>query len=240
MTKSKIAIIISVFLLIASASAVMAKYVVSQEEETLYVANSFYFESDLLTNDSSIKTYTYQKGKNNIQIVLKNNIDDLRFSDVDIEYSVKITTLSGTEVKPSVSGTLSKGSISTKTIDFSNLETGTYTITATAVAPYEKTLKANFIIEEKNENISYSVTDIENSSVAQLTIKTNDYSGNVIITWPNGVAPDSTNSNFSNVNSGYNSSSKTITVSSKAETIILFFKQDSSRKYTIDDFDVTS
>lgn len=240
MSKRKFAIIIILIFAIGiiSSSIVMAKYFSDKEKETLYVAESFYFESDLLTSDATTKTYTYQKGKDNIQIVLKNNIDDFRFSDVDIDYSVKITDLNGTEVKSPIQGTLSKGSINEQTISFNNLATGSYTITATAIAPYEKTIKANFIIEAKNTDISYRVTDVTNSAVAQLTITTNDYNGNVKITWPQGVAPDSTNSIFSDVNTGYNSSNKTIEVSSKSETIIQFFKEDASQQYKTEDFQV--
>ena len=118
------------------------------------------------------------------------------------------------------------------------MPTGSYTIIATATAPYEKTLKANFVIEEKNAMVSYDIVDVENSSVAQLIITTNDYNGNLKITWPNGVAPDSTNNYFADVNTGYNSSSKTITVSAKSQTIFYFFKQNSSQKYTKEDFQI--
>ena len=238
MNKSKAFLVFFLAIIITFINVVMAKYVESQEKETLYVAESFYFESDLLTNDADTKTYTYQKGKDNIQVVLKNNIDDLRYSDVDIEYTVRITDLNGTEVKSPITGTLNKGSINTQTVNFTDLATGSYTVIATATAPYEKTIKANFVIEAQNSNVSYDVTDIENSSVAQLTVTTNDYNGNVKITWPKGVAPDSTNSNFEDINTGYNSSNKTISVNSKSETIIQFFKQDSSKKYTKEDFKV--
>lgn len=238
MNKSKKTAILVMFLLIIMTSVVMAKYVANHGKESLYVAENFYFESDLLNSDTNIKTYTYQKGKNNIQILLKNNIDDLRYSDVDIDYTVRITDLNGNEVKDSITGVLEKGSIKSQTINFENLPTGSYTIIATATAPYEKTLKANFVIEEKNAMVSYDIVDVENSSVAQLIITTNDYNGNLKITWPNGVAPDSTNNYFADVNTGYNSSSKTITVSAKSQTIFYFFKQNSSQKYTKEDFQI--
>ena len=238
MNKSKKTAILVMFLLIIMTGTVMAKYVVNHEKQSLYVADNFYFESDLLNSDTDTKTYTYQKGKNNIKILIKNNIDDLRYSDVDIDYTVRITDLHGNEAKKSITGTLEKGSIKSQTINFEDLQTGTYTIIATATAPYEKTLKANFVIEEKNANVSYDVVDVENSSVAQLIITTNDYNGNLKITWPNGVAPDSTNNYFADVDTGYNASNKTITVSAKSQTILYFFKQNSSQKYTIEDFKI--
>ena len=61
MNKSKKTAILVMFLLIIMTSVVMAKYVVNHEKQSLYVAENFYFESDLLNSDADTKTYTYQK-----------------------------------------------------------------------------------------------------------------------------------------------------------------------------------
>ena len=48
MNKSKKTAILVMFLLIIMTGTVMAKYVVNHEKQSLYVADNFYFESDLL------------------------------------------------------------------------------------------------------------------------------------------------------------------------------------------------
>ena len=101
-----------------------------------------------------------------------------------------------------------------------------------------KEIKANFIITNKNENIVFYVNDTINSPTTQLTITTNDFSGITKITWPEGIAPDSTNPMFSDVNTGYNGGNKQITLLANSEITIQFFKENSSIKYSNSDFQV--
>ena len=240
-------LIIFLILIIMLAGAVFAKYVIDKRPATLVTAGSFYFQSDLLSDDASMKTYTYQEGVDEISVILQNNIDDLRFSEVDIYYTVKITDIAGNQIQDkngntvaNRTGKLNKGSIDTKTVSFSNLATGSYIVTANSTAPYEKEIRANFILTEENESIEYNVRDTVNSPVIQLTITTNDYSGNVRITQPQGTTPDTTNLDISDNNTGYNGGSKTINYPANAELVIQFFKEDSSNRYTKTDFQVTA
>ncbi len=224
---------------------VAAKYFIERKKETLYTAGAFYFESDLLTNTSSIKTYTYKEGTNEIELVLTNNIDDLRYSEVDIFYKVTITDLNGGAITDKdenniseILGKLEKGKIDSQIVKFSNLKTGSYIVNAISTAPYEKSLKANFVITDRDDDIQFNVKDAINSPVAQLTISTKDYNGNIKITWPKGITPDNTNFYFFNNNSNYEGSNKTIQISSNSEIIIQFFKEDLSKQYLTDDFKV--
>ena len=189
----------------------VASYVQKKHTDTVYTAESFYFESDLLSDNTNPSAYTYEIGKNEISIQLTNNIDNLRYAEVDIKYIVTITDSNGNEVVDKngnkileKSGTLLKDSINSNIINFSNLKSGVYIVTAKAIKPYTKVLQANFVITEKNNEITYQVNDSINSPVVQLTVMNKDYNGNIKITWPEGVAPDSTNSKFYNVNAGYN------------------------------------
>lgn len=236
-------LIVLLIMIIAIAVGIYAKYTVENKKETLYIAESFYFESDILSDSNDVSTYTFQEGANSIKIDLKNNIDDLRWADVDIEYNVKIRDLDNNQVVDKngntildKNGLLNKGQISQGEIEFNNLTPGTYTVTATAVRPYEKTIKANFVITGKDDNISYEVKDVTGSPVLQLTILSNDYNGNLKITWPAGVAPDNTDEKFESINSGYNQSNKIVNFPANSEYVIQFFKQDLNRQFTKSDF----
>ena len=189
-------IFLIIILVILISSIVFAKYVSERKKNALYTAGSFYFTSDLLSDNATMNTYEFEKGVDEISINIKNNIDDLRYSEVDIYYNAKITDTAGNPVRDQnediiqeiTNNKLFGNQIDENTIKFSNLKTGSYIVTATSVNPYEKEIKANFIITDKNENIVFSVNDTINSPTAQITITTNDFSGVARISWPEGVA----------------------------------------------------
>lgn len=219
------------------------KYVNKDDNATMYIAKNFYFESDLLKEDSNLETYVYQKGIESISINLNNNEDELRFSEVSIEYKVEITDTNGNSVKDKngniiieKTGTLGNAQIESTNIKFENLPSGNYVVTATSISPYKKILKGNFTITNNDENIIYSVKDAVNSPTLQLTILTQDYNGNLKIKWPQGVTPDNTNKDFEDVNTGYEESSKIIEYYANSEYVIQFFKEDITKKYTDSDF----
>lgn len=221
----------------------VAKYIQEKDTEIVYQAKSFYFESNILSDNTNPRSYTYEIGNNNISFELKNNIDDLRYSEVDIEFVAMITDVQGNQVKDKEgeiiaeqTGKLLKNAINSQKIEFSNLPSGTYKVTAKAMKPYEKTLQATFLITEKNENIEYQVSDALNSPVLQLTVKTKDYSGNIKISWTEGIAPDTTNAKLSEVNVGYDGGSITVAFESNSEYNFQFFKKQTSLIYNKDDF----
>ncbi|MBR3613874.1 MAG: hypothetical protein IKL55_01690 [Clostridia bacterium] len=223
----------------------LAKYVFEKNKDIVYEAKSFYFESDLLSDNTNPKAYTYEKGKDSISFSLSNNIDELRYSDVETQYVVNITDIHGNTVQDKEgniikekTGKLSNKNVEEKTIEFTNLPTGTYLITAKAIKPYERTLRASFVLTEKEEDIIYEIHDSANSPILQLTIQTEDYSGDINISWPAGVAPDSTNEKFSGVNTGYLQGSATITFEANSEYTLPFFKKQPSSSYSKDDFSV--
>lgn len=222
-----IAVLLGFFMLGSS----KAKYVTNEKEADSYVAKNFYFESNLLAE--STKTYTYGKGKNTIEFTIYNNADELRISEVDINYTAVLTDINGNELETK-NGTLASGTISTQTIKFENLSTGTYNVTVQSTAPYTKTLSGTFYITEKEESLNYEVSDIANSSILYLTINTKDYAGNVLITYPEGLQIDNTDLNIQN------QTSNTITVNLKAnsEYSLIFFKEDATRIYEKSNFSV--
>lgn len=213
-----------VLMIICSFTYVYAKYLNDYNDSSLYAAEDFYFNSDLLTKEGT--TYKYQRGVNRISIVLKNNEDDLRYSESDINYEIKIVDLSGDvvtsntgeEIK-SIIGTLNGGAITRKTVTFDNLKTGTYRVEATTKSPYVTTLKATFVITEADNDIDYEISDSAGSTVLFLTINSVDYSGKIDVTVPEGLVSDNTMEALNNIDL------------SKSRKIKLDFKENSSYTY---------
>ena len=222
-----------------------AKYIDNKENSILYEASAFYLESNYLSNIDNTKSYTIEKGIDEITFTIQNNIDTLRYSTVSINYTVSISDIEGKSVKDkaentisNINGSLQKGSVKSNTHTFNNLKDGVYVVTATSTKPYSKTIKANFIITNSSTNIETRITDMTDSPILQLIINSNDYEGNITITWPEGITPDNTNPLFANVGTGYTSASKVMPVSKNAEYIVQFFKEDPAQTYQISDFEV--
>lgn len=237
--------LILILLAIMLIGGTVAKYVSEEKKETIYQAQSFYFKSSTLSDSSITKTFTLEKGLNTIKIDLNNFEDNLRFSDVSIDYVVSISDTNGnqvTDINENIVtekvGNFAKKQKLTKSVEFSNLKTGTYTVTAKSVNPYTKTLKANYVITEDENNIDYTVSDVLGSSVLQLTITTTDYSGNVTISWPQGLAPDSTDIKLANANTGFSQGSCQVRFEANSEYTFQFFKQNPNTKYEKTDISV--
>lgn len=162
-----------------------AKYYETREVEKrpVYAAQEFYFESDLLSETGS--KYTLQSGVDTISFTLRNYADELRSSDCEISYEV---TLSSSSEKKQ--GTIPAGKNEVP-LEFTNLEAGTYTVTAKATAPYTAELKANFVVQA-DERVGISVRDSKGSADVLVTLKTVDFEGPVTLNWPDGLLPDNT------------------------------------------------
>lgn len=203
---------------------VWAKYTSQQEKDTVVAAKAFYFESDLLSETNP--TYTLTPGTKTISFRLKNHADDLRYSDVNISYEVTATA------RTTKTGSLTGGNKSSTEVKLENLTAGTYTVTARAVSPYTKTLKATFVIPAADNDISYSVSDAAGSPVLRLTVRSGDYSGKVNITWPAGISPDNTDPLLK---SAVNVSSVSIDFTNDSEYTFVFFKNTPSKVYSEND-----
>ena len=199
---------------------VWAKYISEEAKDTVVAAKSFYFESDLLSTDRP--TYTLAPGTQSITIRLKNHADALRFSDVNISYKV---TATGQTAK---TGTLTGGKNSDVDITFDKLSAGSYIVTAEATSPYSKILSATFVIPAEAGNIQYSVSDAKNSPVLQVKVWSNDYSGNVKLSWPSAIYPDNTDPLLKNVTG----TSVTLNFDSDSEYTFRFFKSSPATVYT--------
>ena len=203
------------------------------------------FESDLLFDNTNPVAYIYDIGNDKITFNLKNNEDDLRSSEVDIEYEVYITDIYGNPVIDksgnlieSLKGTLKKDLIDSDELSFENLPEGNYIITAESTKPYAKKLQGSFSLKESKEEIEYWVNDSVGSPLVLLTVNTQDFEGNCLIKWEDGLAPDITDEKFSNINSGYNQGECVISVNSNSEYTFQFFKSNPNVVFSKDDFEV--
>ena len=88
----------------------VAKYVFQQEDEPVYAAENFYFESDALKEQSATgyPSYTLKRGVDAITVDLRNYPDALRRSEVDLKYEVRLINKKDSSEIAAVTGTLYK------------------------------------------------------------------------------------------------------------------------------------
>lgn len=225
-------------------SFVVGKYVHVKNKSSLYEASSVYFESDVL-DSTNPKSYTYKNGTSEISIKVMNYIDKLRYSETDVKYKVSITDSTGGAVTDSlgntassINGTLKGGSKNSEVVTFSNLKSGVYKVTAVLVKPYSKILEGTFELLPESSLVSYNVSDSTNSPLVLLTVSTLDYDGDIQITYPANVAPDSTDALLSSVNSGYDGGTVTVSFKANSEYVFKFFKKTPSEVFSKGDFTV--
>lgn len=213
-------LLIALAFAVSMCALVWAKYISQEKKDTVVAAQAFYFESDLLTENGA--TYTLAPGTTKITFHMKNVADELRISDVEINYTV---TVNGNTYKE---GTLGAKKSENQPIYITGLTQGTYEVVATATSPYAKTLKATFVIPAASNEVFYSVSDAANSPVLRVTVWTEDYSGNVTLSWPGGIFPDNTDPLLANATG----TSATVNFENDSEYTFLFFKANPAAVYT--------
>lgn len=214
---------------------VSAKYTQQQEGDALVKAKEFYFTSDLLMVGG--KTYELSPGTGSVTFALRSRVDALRYSEDAVQYTV---TASG--------GTLStaSGTLSTEdaVITLSGLtDGGSYTVTAVGEAGYEKTLSATFVVKSGDTGI-YKHLDTANGAYVLLTVWTKNSAGDVRITFPDGLIPDTTDPNLKNIVNFDGMNYKSAGFDQEGWEIYSsrtyrFFKADPSGIFSAGDFSVT-
>lgn len=205
-------------------------------------SQQFYFTSDYLTEAG--KTYQLSENTTSLKIELRNYVDALRWSDETISYTCSIKKY-GTEMETDTMGTISRDENkgSTAEIVIPDMSAGTYEVTATATAPFAKTLKGTFVVPQQDNAITYEVNDSSDSPYVLLTVSTKKYAGNITISWPEDVIPDSTEEAFQSCNTWNNGSyiagRVTTAVENYSSYTYQFFKTNVSQKYDKDSITVT-
>ena len=190
-------IIITVLVvLLFTVGGVFAKYIYNSGGMGLLSAKEFYFTSNLLTENTA--KYVLNSKTTEISFTLGNNADKLRFSQDDIKYSITVGCKSGDSypeenIKYADSEqVLSGGSVDTTSITLKGLTMGeTYTVTATGKAGYKQTLKAEFTVSDKEENVHMHL-DTSNDAFVLLTVWTHNMTGPLTVITPAGLIPDNT------------------------------------------------
>lgn len=221
-------------LCIGAISMVAAKYMKQiTTKNNAAAAKEFYFESDLLDGKIHAIMPT-ENGTANVTIRLKNYIDDLRYSETEIQYTVKVTEENATDSATDITIDQARGTIATGKINndikISNLKAGkTYKITATTDNIYKKTLTGIIKVSEADTKVYASVDD--ERQYIEVTVWTKDYAGNVSLTYSDqNLIPDNTDTKMANATTG---GSKITETNWKANTshVYRFFKNDETKEY---------
>lgn len=216
--RKKVAILaVAVMLSISTLSLgiVAAKYIKQRNSTGLVGAAEFYFTSNLLDR----KEHTLAPGSTSVTFTLGNHADDLRFSDVNIEYKVTVNNSDATV--NNASGTIANDKVNDAEVTISNLKAGTYIITAVGEGGYTKTLTATIVIPKQNTDIHCKIDDTSVDGCVILTVwNEGEKAGTVTITYT-GV-PDNTNPNMINWLSG-DSVSENVTINAHQSKVYRFF-----------------
>ncbi len=221
--RRKVAIIVIAVLLsicTLSLGVVLAKYINIKNSTGEVIAAEFYFTSNLLDG----KEHTLAPGATSVTFTLSNHADDLRFSDVDINYTVTVDN--GATVENGT-GTLAKGSVQDVEVTVSNLAVGTYTITVVGKGGFTKTLTATIVIPE---HVYYKIDNTSADEYVLLTVwNEGDKNSTVTITYT-GI-PDNTNPNMEDWKT--NGSVSSITINAHESKVFRFFGKKENVTITV-------
>lgn len=218
------------FITVLATAGVSAKYIHQTEVQGQAVAAEFYFASDFLSENGETHTVTALEngGTASVTFALQNHADELRYSEVDIAYTVSVKPAGDVTVTPA-SGTISAGKNANENqtndaaITISGLKRGkTYTVTATATTPYTATLTGTITVQERDDTVHCEVTD--KTQYIEVTVYTVDYSGNVQITYPAKLIPDNTDSVMADWKTEEQAQTKTVKMEANSAHVFRFFK----------------
>ena len=202
----------------------------------LVEAKMFYFTSDLLAENGA--EYTLNADTEKVRFTLNNYEDQFRMSDDEIQYAVYIN-----DVQYGATSVLNETK-SSVTIEM-DVENGhVYEVKAVGVAGYEKTLSATFTVLE-NKTGFYKSLDTTNRNYVLLTVWTQMVSGDVEVSFPAGLIPDTTDSDMAGTENYVDGAYKAGKLYAKTHfenytsKTYRFFKENLSATYTVDDFTVT-
>ncbi len=206
--------------------AVVGKYLHKFDSNGSVRAMDFYFTGDFLDG----KTHALTPGTTELSFTMGNHADELRFSEMDIKYTVTVTKADGTAADgvtiESATGTLTKGVMSDKTVTVKDLTPGTYTITAVGEGGYTKTLTAKINIPAAANNVFYH-KDSTGDYILLTVWNDGDTDGSVAITYT-GI-PDNTNPNMTDWAEGSETnkiSMPNITIAAHESKVFRFFSGD--------------
>lgn len=211
------------FFALAGASA---KYLHKTETQGQAVAAEFYFTSDLLGETAASHTVTALEagGTASVTFRLQNHADELRYAGVDIAYTVTAKDASGEPCTVSpASGKLAAGEGHDAEITLSGLQPGqTYTVTATATAPYTAKLTGTVTVQSRDDAVHCAVAD--KAQYIEATVWAVDYSGPMQLTYQAGLIPDNTDPLMKDWKIGPAATTVTVNLTANGAHVFRFFK----------------
>ena len=204
-SKTVYAIVAIVLLSALAVGGIFAKYVKALQNDGQVTSPAFYFTSDELSQTPV--TYVLNPTSENstsFSFTVRNHADQLRYADKEITYRVSVTPSEGVKIKlgemETSEGTLSGGRLSSERVTLSGLQNGvTYTVSVTGEAGFQTTLSATVTVKPSEAEIYRQVDDSDLNYVL-LTVWTKDLSGDVSVSFPEGLIPDTTDPVMSAVN----------------------------------------
>ncbi len=183
-------------LLVFLMGMVIGRYQRQLQSDGSVKALNFYFTSSFL--DGS--THTLAPDSTEVTFTLGNHADDLRFSEVDIEYTVTVdngATISINNNTGTNTGTLTKGAVRDAEVTISNLKGGkTYTVTAIGTGGYSQTLTAKIEVLPIEGQLYYHQDNVSGEYTLLTVWNEGDVEGEITIEYI-GI-PDNTNPNMTN------------------------------------------
>ena len=223
------------------AGGLYAKYATTKTSDSTTGSAAFYFNSDQLSAAGT--SHELSADTTNLTITLRNSADDLRWADCDIQYAYEVTK--DGSAFASGTGTISRSASTASTSKFTvkGMTAGTYVVTARATAPYASQLSGTFTVPAADEGLTVKVGDTAGSAYAMLRVGTGAKGGKVKVSWPAGVCPDTTQTEFAQVktyaNGSYSAGSVEISLDAYSSVAYRFIKMDSSKDYS-DGADITA
>lgn len=217
---------------------VLARYHHSSTYIYEMAAVPFYFTSDRLTEEGN--EYQLSPETEALSIELRNDQDGNRWSDTPVHYIYQVKKDGEEQEEKGGEGILypQQGAGSSERIIIQDMAPGVYDIEVQSLSPFEKTLKGTFVILEKENDIFCVKEDQQGSFCVQLIVSVKDYEGNIKISWPEGLIPDSTQAVFEDVKTRpedlYEAGELTLWMEPYTSRTFRFFKTDAETDYTWD------
>ncbi len=159
-------------------------------------AQNFYFTSNLLDGEK----HALAPGSTSVTFTLGNHADALRYSDVDIAYTVTVAPAEGITITPD-NGVITKGGVNSADVTVSGLQAGTvYTVTAVGSGGYTKTLTAKIEVPQAESKMFYHAETVEGEYTLLTLWNEGEQAGTVTIAYT-GI-PDNTNPNMADWTTG--------------------------------------
>lgn len=218
---------IAVVLLCSLAVGMLAaKYLNERNSDGLLRAQEFYFTSNLLDNIDKHKKHALAPGSTSFTFTVGNHGDDLRYAEMDINYTVTVKEEDGkpadgvTVEQPA--GKLVSGSVQDTEVTISNLKQGkTYTIEAVGTGGYTKKLTATIKVPAIAPELCYHLDNSAGDYTLLTVWNEGDAEGSATITYT-GI-PDNTNPNMTKWKTG---ESQEVTIGPHESKVFRFFNTE--------------